>query len=386
MAGFTTRMSNPSNTWGRTLQNLTGAVLLSILIAVHSRVSCQEVEDQAEEAIRSAERMLRGVPVFPPKEREYADYCLRAELEESQDGFKRVLAKYGPTARTFAGLGQCRLRLGDYEAAARSYGEAVKLSPADTQARVGYQKASRLLRIARAVRPWLSNRDKVLQLYELPNHRRGELLLVLSVKVANDSLNPFSDVRLTLFRKSPSAFRRLWRSRVLRDQRFEDANFADVQVTVFSTSYDRTPQIAVSEVHQGASWTPSHLDLFTLRGHRLTKTFELTSSFPVWIEDINRDGRYEIGNYYEIGRDMGHVKQPVWTDIYACRQGRYVLANRYFPSEFRHWSRDLPDLLQQYPRDTEIQSYLRYAEQIMRKPQNHKILSSYERSLRCPSR
>jgi hypothetical protein len=56
-------------------------------------------------------------------------------------------------------------------------------------------------------------------------------------------------------------------------------------------------------------------------------------SWSCWIDDINHDGRYEIGE-----RDsLGCSSSPVWSDIYAYKNGRYVKSNQDFPWAFQPW-------------------------------------------------
>jgi hypothetical protein len=149
----------------------------------------------------------------------------------------------------------------------------------------------------------------------------------------------------------------MWQSDALRDPRLKAAAFDEVALYVDDLTGDGIPEAAVSKVFVGGSWQPSHLDVFAWRSHQLTKILGLRSSLPIWIEDIGHDGRYEIGNYSDIGWDMSHAEQPYWTDIYAYKRGQYVLANAPFPREFHGWIRRLRTVLKRHPGDFEILKY-----------------------------
>jgi hypothetical protein len=172
-----------------------------------------------------------------------------------------------------------------------------------------------------------------------------------------------------LFEESPQGYRKVWQSGRLRDPRLGlEGALSDVQLYVLDLTGDGVSEAAVWKLFMGASWMPSHVDVFAWRGHRLVKILGVSSSEPIWIEDLHHDGRYEIGNYYEIGLDLAHCEQPLWTDIYAYRQRQYVLANEDFPQEFQGRVEELRELLKCYPWDPEILEYLGILHEIEGRP------------------
>jgi len=95
------------------------------------------------------------------------------------------------------------------------------------------------------------------------------------------------------------------------------------------------------------------------------RVFEVTSHEPIWIRDINHDGRFEIGNNYAIGVDMCHAAQPRWTDIYGYENERFRNVNYRFRRRFRSWPHKLRTSLKQYPDDCDVREYLGIAEAIV---------------------
>jgi hypothetical protein len=111
-------------------------------------------------------------------------------------------------------------------------------------------------------------------------------------------------------------------------------------------------------VSPGGEYLPSFLHVFAWRGSHLTQILEVRSDFPLWIDDLNHDGRYEVGCYGTIGTDLYPVERLSWTDIYAYKQGKYVLANQDFPQEFRGKAKELREVLKYLPGHPEFLEYL----------------------------
>lgn len=153
------------------------------------------------------------------------------------------------------------------------------------------------------------------------------------------------------------------------DPRFDDPAATKVGVFGRDLTGDGTPELAVELMIQGASWAPSYLAVFSLRNDALQPLLGLTSSEPLWLEDLNGDGQCEAGNTYEIGMSMSHAAQPRWTDIYAFDGQRYVLSNQRFPQEFREWPQTLSGAIQAHPKDPEILDYLGRTAEILGHPE-----------------
>jgi tetratricopeptide (TPR) repeat protein len=310
------------------------------------------------------------------------DEDLSWECEDAEDAFKSILLKYGASARAYAGLAECRLRLGKYAAADQAFRLALLWPPADSRARAGLLRADTLWRVYLAVRSLLPDSYKVIYLRPYPVVPGNCLWAVLYGKGEEED-RQCKSVHLALYAKSGRTYRAVWRSGVLKDtyHQFEqDYYFYGVQMFVCRLIGEDAPQIIVHEVSPGGSWEPSHIDVFTWRQGRLVNILQVGGSMPLWVEDLKRDGRYEIGNYYEIGVSMSHAEQPRWSDIYAYRNGRYVLANRDFPEAFTHWLTDLRDTLSRHPDDYAIWQHLGETYAITGHPD--RALAAYRRAER----
>lgn len=121
------------------------------------------------------------------------------------------------------------------------------------------------------------------------------------------------------------------------------------------------------------------MEIFTLGKGVLINSFGVESNWPIWIQDINHDGRCEIGTYHEIGETMDHASQPVWMDIYAYKNGKYQLADADFPSEFRGWPVQLKQALHAHPGDPDILRHLGEAYAIL--GERRRALTSYDEAV-----
>jgi tetratricopeptide (TPR) repeat protein len=320
--------------------------------------------ENAERALRWAERKLKRVFQLPTRQ------ASALSPKEAAEAFEAVLEKYGDLPRAYIGLAKCDLRSGDVTGAMRSLGQAIRLLRSDVSSRRECLEARRLLWVLRAASIQVPGGHRPLQIQRFNAPVGIPLWAVLSatVETGDPSGMKFVKPRLTLFRLRQGHYRKIWQSDVLRDPRLKAGAFDAVALYVADLTGDGVPEAIVEEVFLGGSWAPSHLDVFAWRRQRLVKILGVSSSQPVWIEDLDHDGRYEIGNYYNIGWDMSHAEQPYWTDIYAYERGHYVLANAAFPREFRGWLRRLRSVLKWHPGDFEILKYKGIAHDIEGRP------------------
>jgi hypothetical protein len=251
-----------------------------------------------------------------------------------------------------------------------SFERAIRRSRSDATARREYHEAGRLLWVFRAASTQISGGYHPLQIQRFNAPGGIPLWAVLAAKVETGEPfgTKFVEPRLALFQERQGHYRNIWQSGVLGDPRLKGETFDDVALYVADLTGDGVPEAAVSKVFIGGSWMPSHLDVFAWRGHQLARILGLASSQPIWIEDIDHDGRYEIGNYYEIGWDMFHWEHPYWTDIYAYRGGSYRLADGEFPRAFRGWAHRLRRALKKHPADPQILQYLGIVHEIEGRP------------------
>jgi hypothetical protein len=101
----------------------------------------------------------------------------------------------------------------------------------------------------------------------------------------------------------------------------------------------------------------------------LTRILSATSDEDFRVQDLRRDGRYEVWSEYCIGYELSHAEQHRWNDIYAydARQGTYVQADREFPREFRRHAAEIAQLLRKH-RDPQLLEYLGVCREIEGRP------------------
>jgi tetratricopeptide (TPR) repeat protein len=296
---------------------------------------------------------------------------LQERISWAADVFHRIIATYGESSPAYVGLGKCELRLGNYAGAVRAFEHARALAPSNLAVRAGLAEANHLLSVARAISTQLPAHQHVLQLRRLPCHRQAPFWAALSaVPLREVNGYEYRAPCLSLFRQAGSRLRRVWQSGVLRDPRFDDADFLELELELFDYTGDGVPEAAVWEMHTGGSWEPYHLVIFQRRGSRLNKILGLGTDGDFRIGDFAHDGRCEVANQYRIGEEMCHAAEPYWHDLYAYdpRKRRYTLANRRFPKEFRAPARELWQVLHEYPKDGEIRAYLGLTHEILGLP------------------
>ncbi len=346
-----------------------------------STPAVQRQETDAERVLREAKARIMGVPSPPTTtDRHFFPYH---HLEEAEEVWRDVVQEHRTLPRAWFALGRCQMRLGKYEAAVNSFGQALNLAPDHAAAEAGRERARELLQVAQFVQPRLPTGQQVIQLDELKVGKPKGWWVALCGKVSEREFpfDRFSDVHLNLYRETGQGLTRTWQYRLpghAYASGFLDMRFGDVQFYILDLTADGLPEVVVGEVFHGASWAPSHLAVFAWRANRLTKILGVSSSFPAWIEDVNSDSCYEIRNLHNIGRSMGHAQQPYWSDIYAYKRGRYILANEDFPGKFEDWADELQQVLEEHPDDWEILKYLGIVHEIEERP--HEALAAYHRA------
>jgi tetratricopeptide (TPR) repeat protein len=346
-----------------------GMQTLQMNYAPSTSISPQRAEQKLK---RILELPTRQAPFIPP---------IR-ELETIEQSFQQWIQKHGGSLRTYTGLAKTRMAQGDYAGATQAYRQALKYSPQSKSLQSDYKHAGECLNIFRKVSSSLPNRHQVIQVHKYPRNDTPAYWLVASAIVHHGKSYPdIKDLRLTLYQRTATTLKKIWQSQVLQDIRFAGGELNDLQLFITDLTRDGIPEVVVHKIIAGVSWLPSHLNVFEWHHDRLVEVLDLSSSFPLWIEDINCDGRYEIGNCYEIGWGIAHVDQPLWTDIYAYYNGRYRLANDRFPQEFKEWPHLLQKTLERHPNDYQIHKYLAISYEIGRQP--GKALISYRAAERA---
>lgn len=296
------------------------------------------------------------------------------ELTEQEESLSGLVRQPGSERllNAWLGLGLVRHRLGRYAAAAQAYRQASRLAPNLGAASDGAVNAERAAGVVAQVAPTLPAGSRVLTVAPLGGTGPAVSWGVVFYKPDDPKTgNQYARVRVGLYEARGRHLIPVGPSLPLRDPRFENA-YRDVRVFAHDLTGDGKPELAIEMMSMGASWDPAYLVILSPRvGARRggwKQLLGLTSSEPLWLEDLDGDGKYEAGKIHEIGCDMSHAEQPRWTDVYAYEGDRYVLANGRFPREFRHWPSELSQLLQAHPEDWEILDYLGRTSEILGHP------------------
>jgi tetratricopeptide (TPR) repeat protein len=296
--------------------------------------------------------VARELPVLPS--RKVDTYWSLPEMEDSlsrlvrQDGSERLV-------NAWIGLGLVRERLGRYPEAMQAYQQARRLDFTSQVAAEGEAQAERAAATAARIALTLPAGARILSVSPIETPERWAVVYGKPDKPQTG--NQYAWVCAGLYRVSGSGAVPLAPPLAVRDPRFEDG-----ARKAWAFSHDLTgdgkPELAIELVMQGASWSPSYLLVLSPGEGRWKQLLSLTSSEPLWLEDLNGDGTYEAGNSYEIGDHMSHAEQPRWEDLYAFEGDRYVLANHRFPQEFLAWHQTLNEVLAAHPEDPAILEYL----------------------------
>ena len=352
-----------------------------VLFLCLASVICADDDTPQRHDLAWAQGLLRAVPELPRKA--FPEQLPDFELGRAENAFREVVHTGGPTVDAYLGLAECRMRLCAYADAALSFRLALKLSPGNGAARDGLREADRRIRASAAIAKRLPRGHNVVQLEPFPGNARDNLWAVLSAKTKPPHLADgpyYVDLRLGIYRVTGSRCTRLSLSNALVDYWGRPGESSEAHLYQVDLTGDRAPELAVLKTFYGASWMPSHLEIFAWKGNRLAKMFGLRSDLPNWIADLNGDGRYELGNSYCIGQEMSHAEMPYWQDVYAWDGHRFCLANHAFPDQFTTYVGELAKLLSQYPNDYEIRDYLGRTLEILGR--RDEALSAYREAVR----
>jgi tetratricopeptide (TPR) repeat protein len=339
-----------------------------------------DADARGDRALAWAERLLAKVPVLPSRNAS----CSEVDAESA---FAGILERYGLSARACLGLARCQLRLGEYEEADASFSQALRLAPEDRVAEKEWRAASEVLNIFQTCNEvyseTLPDDQSVLRVGRLGDFAGARWWVVLLVKAAPeaDSENPYADPQLKLIQEVAGHDLSAWQGPVKLHPVPNKREFRNADLFIADMTGDGEPEVAVCSYFMGASWRPANLDVFQRRGNRLVNVLSVASGEPAfWFEDLNHDGRLEIANPHQIGRDMSHAGQPWWTDLYAWKNGAFRLANADFPDEFRDADRLLRPLLRRYSGDFDLLKYLGVTHEIFHR--SGAALAAYRQAVR----
>jgi hypothetical protein len=283
------------------------------------------------------------------------------------DGLREQLLattrRHPTSGRAYLMLSQCDLAVSRYEEAVGALERAAQLPDVRAPARAELTRAQRLLTVAKAVRPHLPAGSTVVRIESFSAPPADRLWAVVSAKQEpsgkdfEDRFYRFSDVRLTVLSDARRGLGVLWQSQPLVVARPGLDAFSDLPLYVLHPRGSSADHLVLDQTFVGGSWSPSHLSVFAWDGRQLRKLLGANGDCPLWIQDVDGDGRAEVGATHAIGHSMAHAEMPLWTDIYAWDGRAYVLANSRFPREFRDVAGELRTALRAHPADFELLKY-----------------------------
>lgn len=299
------------------------------------------------------------------------------------NAFDAALRKDKRDVRAYVGLAICEERAGSPADAIQDYRTALELAPTNTRARQGLRRAELFVRIGKLVGRDIPKGQRVLQVAPIRTGRRTDWVVLAASPQDPDDEDGRKSASLDLFTVRGRHVHRLSLVRLIAepgaDDEFVDPDFTDLFLRVANVDGTGTETACVfGNVQSPPFLEPIQLDLFKpLRGS-LRRTFEYTSDWPIWVQDINHDGRCEIGVYDEIGEMIYEVEEPRWMDIYAFRGGRYRLSDKEFPAAYRLMPQALRQVLHHHPFNGDIWEYLGKAYDIER--EHRRAREAYRRS------
>lgn len=331
--------------------------------------------DDKPMSLQQVEHVLRSRSVLPST----WDLWQRYATEAAEMSCHQAVQDREQLARGWEDLGRCQSALCEYSGAITSFDRALALPAAGAWVAGAKQEAIKRRRVAQAVLGTVPAGQQLLQMEALPFRPGGQLWAVLSGEdqKAEPRGHEFRHVQLRVVSQDPNASLRIEHVYTVKGH---DAceEMSDVQLYVTDVTGDRVPDVIIGEVMYGASWTPSHLDIYEWHERALRKILGVKSDDPLDIVDLDGDGSREVINDEAVGWSMCHGKQPRWTDIYAYKNSTYRLANGEFPGEFGDLAEELRETLKEYPTDWVIWKYTGQLYEIQGRP--GKALRAYRRS------
>lgn len=344
-------------------------LLLSVISAIAAlSISAAIAAPPPEASIQWAERMLTraSLPPTQPGHVELPGRYARA----AEAGFLTLANRYDLTSRAWVGLGRSQALLGQYDDSVRSFQQALNLSPNDQMIQTDLRRAEVYALVANGARKNLPKGQTILRVLQYPSATGGPYWSVLSANVNQQPNNPnpvYTNVYMTLFSGKPNAFTQVWQFENIGKDGYLNGEYNDVQAYAVDMTGDGKLDLIVPEVAIGADYVPSYFTAYSWQNGQMAKLIGVKSQLPVALVDINSDGRYEVKNYYVIGKQVPHVDQPYWSDIYAYRNGTYRMANALFPDQYKQVCAEINQTRRRYPNDPELRQYYVTCNQILRR-------------------
>jgi hypothetical protein len=308
-----------------------------------------------------AQRVLEAATRLPRQgdERLMAGPYNRQDLFELIQELRSHEDRAGTSSQISFLLGRCYLETANYEQAVQVLGQAVPRWP-NARGRLDFERAQQLLMVSRAAQPLSLPGQRIVQIEPLRDEKRGTVWVVLSFKQAAESDDDKTDLALTIFGGSPLqklAQMTPAQDTALRNRYQLSTQQLYSQFTIIHQPGAKRPHIVLMGALMAGSATPSHVGIYEWADEGLRKLFGGYADDIAWIDDIKRDGRYEIALSMRVGRNMSEVEKVRWLDIWEWDGQAYVPADQHFPQVYREVAREMRRALRDHPDDDELLEY-----------------------------
>jgi tetratricopeptide (TPR) repeat protein len=372
-----------------------GPALLALSVPGSAQTPMKaQPQNQASEAqfVRHAERAVRQSLLLPSRRTHYEatrEYLGDSLLPELQESTRRPDAP----ADAYLVLGECWLRLGNYGAAEGAFSKAAERfagvrgrSRVRVAADAELRRTRDLVRTAAATKQFLPAGNSVVQVERLPAGAATPHWIILSARWLTPSKLPagrpfdtFSDVHFTVLSERGDHFLKVWQSGPLTSP-LPDDECNDMRFYVIHQARTDSPQVVITQTWIGGDNTQERVAVYGWNGTQLTKLFGGTGMDDRWIEDVNGDGRYEIGIFKRIGYSLPEYEKPRWFDIYAWNGRAYVNADAPFRKLYGAMKKEILALLRRHPGDNDLLLHLAMIYEFEQHPQ--RALRVYRRAAR----
>jgi tetratricopeptide (TPR) repeat protein len=301
---------------------------LSIIQSLINSGALHRPDAAANPSLAWAERPLQGVPDGPMRgtpdrplvpvnydDFGEGDWDDASNVQEAHDAFYDIVRKYGASDRAYAGLAACLLRAHQYEQAAHAFRLALLWSPRSVSAQAGLLSAGRLNQISAAVSATLRAPGmEVLCVRPFPpeNGVPRWMVLYANKRVDGPADEGITEARVACYAGAGSTLSRIWQSSALVGPDAGKGAFREITMTTWNRKGSAIPDVIVHGTYFGTQgfWDPADMEIFAYHRGGFQRILDVGSSEPLWLEDIDHDGRYEILNFTEFGTELSHVDQP----------------------------------------------------------------------------
>lgn len=301
-------------------------------------------------------------------------YGTQRHLRDTEQAFASILSKYDKNDyKSWKGLAETQALLGKYEKAIESYRQAISHISDKTTLKKELTEVQSQQIAAMTALSTLPKGEIVLQAIPYTTHLKHNLWAVLSANVMWDKEYHYywptiTDGHLTIFKGSPDSLKKVWRSPILGFPGHSKGEFSDIYLHVKDVTGDGNPDLVLPEVYYGASWCPSHIDIYTWRKGEIVHLLGAVSDDEIRMEDLNHDGRYEVMTDHAVGWTLSHAGQPRWLSIYAYKNNTYQPADKDFPDQYKQLYKKIRAALKEFPNDFELNYYLGRTYEIQGRP------------------